>query len=115
MPNYCRFRPSFDEPDAQPAIDDEELEKQYEVKQVNADQPIAEKFDVLLAVQPSSLSPEQMDNFVAVVKTGIPTAIFEDPFPYLAPGVTASTVRRNNSHRIRCRCSSSNHRCRKGT
>jgi ABC-2 type transport system permease protein len=69
-----------------------ELEKQYEVVQVNADAPITERYDALLAVQPSSLSPEQMLNFVAVVKSGQPTAIFEDPFPYLdssVPGTAA--------------------------
>lgn len=61
----------------------EELEKQYEVVQVNADAPITRKFDVLLAVQPSSLTQPQMDNFIAAVHSGQPTAIFEDPFPYI--------------------------------
>jgi ABC-2 type transport system permease protein len=70
----------------------EELEKQYEVKQVSPDQPIKEHLDVLLAVQPSSLSPEQMDNFLAVVESGQPTAIFEDPFPFLAQGVPATSA-----------------------
>ena len=41
---------------------------------------------MLLAVQPSSLTPEEMDNFVAAVKSGQPTAIFEDPFPLTAAG-----------------------------
>jgi ABC-2 type transport system permease protein len=70
----------------------DELEKQYEVKEVRADSPIIEKFDVLLAVQPSSLSPEQMKNFLDLVKTGQPTAIFEDPFPIMdqsVPGTAA--------------------------
>lgn len=69
----------------------DELEKQYEVVQVNADSPIAERYDALLAVQPSSLTPEQMTNFVAAVKSGQPTAIFEDPFPYLDPSVPATS------------------------
>src|SRR5207302_2775474 len=42
----------------------DELEKQYEVIQVDPSKPI-EKFDVLLAVQPSSLGPPQMDNLIA--------------------------------------------------
>ncbi len=69
-----------------------ELEKQYEVERVDLTQPIPEdeKYDVLLAVQPSSLGPEQMDNFVAAIKSGQPTAIFEDPMPYLAGGVPAT-------------------------
>lgn len=59
----------------------DELQKQYEVVQVNADSPIEDDLDVLLAPQPSSLGIEQMKNFVAAVKKGVPTAIFEDPFP----------------------------------
>jgi len=65
----------------------DELEKQYDVVQVNADGPIAEDIDVLLAVQPSSLGPDQMGHFLAAVRSGKPTAIFEDPFPYLDPNV----------------------------
>ena len=56
-----------------------ELKKQYEVVQVDPAQPIADEYDVLLAVQPSSLVPDQMDNFLAAVYRGTPTAIFEDP------------------------------------
>jgi ABC-2 type transport system permease protein len=58
-----------------------ELKKQYEVVEVDPAQPIRERFDVLLAVQPSSLSPEAMANFVDAVKAGQPTAVFEDPYP----------------------------------
>jgi len=69
-----------------PIID--ELEKQYEVVRVDADGPIdPSRFDVLLAVQPSSLGPEQMDHFIDAVRHGVPTAIFEDPFPVLAGNV----------------------------
>jgi ABC-2 type transport system permease protein len=69
----------------------DELEKQYEVVQVNADTPIKDDIDALFAVQPSSLSPEQMKNFITAVKKGIPTAIFEDPFP-LTRDVTATSA-----------------------
>jgi ABC-2 type transport system permease protein len=65
----------------------EELEKQYEVVQVDASGPITERFDALLAVQPSSLGPEQMANFVAAVRAGQPVAIFEDPLPVLMTSV----------------------------
>jgi ABC-2 type transport system permease protein len=65
----------------------EELEKQYEVVQVDASAPITESYDVLLAVQPSSLGPEQMGHFVAAVQAGQPTAIFEDPLPVIMMGV----------------------------
>ena len=36
---------------------------------------------MLLAVQPSSLGPQQLTNFIDAVKRGQPTAIFEDPAP----------------------------------
>lgn len=75
-----------------PIID--ELEKQYEVAEVDPTNPITERYDVLLAVQPSSLAPEQMDNFLAAVKSGQPTAIFEDPFPVFAASVPATTAPR---------------------
>jgi ABC-type transport system involved in multi-copper enzyme maturation permease subunit/ABC-type uncharacterized transport system involved in gliding motility auxiliary subunit len=69
-----------------PIID--ELQKQYEVVRVDPKQPIdMTKIDALLAVQPSSLGPAEMDNFVAAVGSGLPTAIFEDPAPLLSPGV----------------------------
>jgi ABC-2 type transport system permease protein len=60
-----------------------ELKKQYDVAEVDPAKPITKKFDVLLAVQPSSLTPEAMENFVQCVKSGQPTAIFEDPLPWL--------------------------------
>lgn len=59
-----------------------ELKKQYNVEDVSADTPIDDqRFDVLLAVMPSSLTDPQMDNLVTYVKTGKPALIFDDPFP----------------------------------
>ncbi|MFM7033739.1 MAG: Gldg family protein [Planctomycetia bacterium] len=69
----------------------DELEKQYDVVQVDASAPITERYDVLLAVQPSSLGPEQMGHFVAAVQAGQPTAIFEDPLPVLMTGVPGTS------------------------
>lgn len=64
-----------------------ELKKQYKVEQVPADMPIDEKkYDVLMAVCPSSLNVQQMQNFVAYVKKGKPTLIFDDPLPYFDGG-----------------------------
>ena len=81
---------SFDMQTMTPGRDEqiiEELKKQYDVVQVDPTNPITEKFDVLLAVQPSSLGQQQMDHFIAAVKGGQPTAIFEDPFPWISPEV----------------------------
>jgi ABC-2 type transport system permease protein len=75
----------------------EELRKQYEVIQVNPAQPITEQFDVLLAVQPSSLPAESMDNFVQAVLSGQPTAIFEDPLPIFYPVAGTAEERKSQS------------------
>ncbi|MDA7951238.1 MAG: Gldg family protein [Pirellulaceae bacterium] len=59
-----------------------ELEKKYDVESVDLSSPVpTDKYDVLLAVQPSLLSQEQMDNLLVAVGNGQPTAIFEDPQP----------------------------------
>ena len=64
----------------------EELEKQFDVSAVSPDQPIGDEYDALLVVQPSSLTQPQMDNLVAAIRSGRPTAIFEDPMPtYFGP------------------------------
>lgn len=61
-----------------------ELEKQYDVEEVQALSPIPEEqYDILIVVQPSSLSPEELQNVIEVVRNGQPTAIFEDPLPGL--------------------------------
>ena len=77
-----------------------ELEKQYKVVSVNPSQPILKlaaesgeaedasvettvDFDVLLAIMPSSLTQMQMDNFLAYVRTGRPTLVFDDPCPFV--------------------------------
>ncbi len=81
---------SFSQTPNQLIID--ELQKQYDLVQVDPNTPIKDRYDVLLAVQPSSLSPPAMENFIHAVKNGQPTAIFEDPFPALAqevPGTMA--------------------------
>lgn len=59
-----------------------ELKKQYKVEEVSPDTPIEEgKYDVVMAVMPSSLTQPQMQNFVDYVKKGKPVLIFDDPLP----------------------------------
>jgi len=69
-----------------------ELEKQYEVVDVDPNNPIEkDTYDVLLVVQPSSLTPPQLDNLLQAIRDGQPTALFEDPFPWMltsAPGTS---------------------------
>ena len=66
----------------------EELEKQYDVEDVDPSSPISpDAYDVLFVAQPSSLNPQQLTNLVEAVKTGVPTAIFEDPMPAFYQGI----------------------------
>lgn len=73
----------------------QELKKQYEVVSVNpadlmtpAKPGEAEKrYDVLLAVQPSAMGPREMEGFIAAIRAGQPTVIFEDPFLFTMGGV----------------------------
>ncbi len=68
----------------------EELQKQYEVEEVDLSVPVApDNYDALIAVQPSSLDPQSFGRFLDAVRSGIPVAIFEDPAPvgtgYITP------------------------------
>ncbi|MCO6456437.1 MAG: Gldg family protein [Pirellulaceae bacterium] len=69
----------------------EELEKQYDVEEVDPTNPIdLGTFDVLLVVQPSSLGPAELNNVVDAIEAGQPTAIFEDPRPIFMANVPAT-------------------------
>ena len=70
-----------------------ELEKQYEVEEVLLDAPVTPGiYDALIAVQPSTLAPEQFQRLIDAVESGIPTAIFEDPLPYGRSYITPSAA-----------------------
>ena len=59
-----------------------ELEKQFDVEQVAADVPIdRNRYDLLIAVLPSSLTMPQMTNLVSYVKSGRSVLVFDDPLP----------------------------------
>jgi ABC-2 type transport system permease protein len=73
----------------------DELKKQYTLVEVDPKEPIAEKFDVLLAVQPSALAPNETQNFIDAVKNGQPTVIFEDPLPIYVSGVAGTSEERS--------------------
>lgn len=69
----------------------QELKKQYTVETVSASAPIDEKkYDVLVAVLPSSLGVPEMRNFVDYVRKGRPTLIFDDPLPATNPELAPS-------------------------
>ncbi len=68
----------------------EELKKQYEVVQINAASPITDKLDGLLAVLPSALPQEEMDNLLHYVEAGNPTLLIDDPLPIVDIGLAPS-------------------------
>ena len=84
-----------------------DLKRQYEVIQVSPAQPIPlrkpaakpgekeEGFDVLLAVQPSAMGPQECENLIAAIRAGQPTVLFEDPFPFFAPDVPGTSQPRH--------------------
>ena len=74
-----------------------ELKKQYDVQEVTGG-PIGKgDYDALIVVQPSTLEDDKIDELLAAVRAGVPTAIFEDPLP-LINGSFPGTYepRRNN-------------------
>lgn len=76
-----------------PLVD--ELSKQYIVESVDPTEPIPpNRFDVLLAVQPSSLGPVETANLSAAIRQGQPTAIFEDPKPVFLEYLPGTLVKR---------------------
>ena len=74
-----------------------ELRKQYDVQEVTGGEISKDDYDALLVVQPNNLDNEKLDNLIAAIKSGIPTAIFEDPLPLIQGGLTGTyDPRRNN-------------------
>ena len=94
-----------------------EIEKQYNVEQVDASTPISmwiedengspikRRYDVLLVVQPSQTTPAEMGNIINAIQLGQPTAIFEDPLPspenfnYIPPTYMPRLFARNGSEK----------------
>ena len=68
----------------------DELEKQYDVTRIEADNPITQNIDALLVVLPSSLSQPQMDNLKNYILAGHPTLLLVDPMPLFNIGLSPS-------------------------
>jgi len=76
----------------------EELQKQYTVVDVDPAQPITERFDVLLAIQPSAMGFQEMVHFVDAVRSGQQAVIFEDPLPVYVRGVPGTAEPRQGNN-----------------
>lgn len=62
-----------------------ELQKQYEVVEVNAEFPIPEDIDALIVALPSSMQTDQMTNVAGYIRQGKPVMILVDPLPAVNP------------------------------
>lgn len=71
-----------------------ELKKQYEVSEVKLDEEIKEKYDVLLAIMPSTLPQPKMDHLLAYIQKGGAALLFDDPLPLFNPSLGPREQRR---------------------
>jgi ABC-2 type transport system permease protein len=62
-----------------------ELQKQYEVVEVNAEFPVPPDIDALLVALPSSMQTDQMTNVTEYIRQGQPAMILVDPLPAVNP------------------------------
>jgi gliding motility-associated transport system permease protein/gliding motility-associatede transport system auxiliary component len=58
-----------------------ELKRQYDVVKVTPWEPIADTFDALLVVQPSSLLQQELQHTIDAVARGVPALVLVDPMP----------------------------------
>jgi ABC-2 type transport system permease protein len=68
-----------------------EWAKQYDVREVNLDEAVADEVDALIVPQPSSLTEAQMHNLHDYIWHGRPCLLMEDPTPiFTSPELNAS-------------------------
>ena len=74
-----------------------ELAKQYDAQEVTGGSIVQGDYDALMVVQPSTLDNAKLDELIAAIKAGIPTAIVEDPLPLIQGSITGTyEPRRHN-------------------
>jgi ABC-2 type transport system permease protein len=76
----------------------EEWKRQYEVRDVSLDAPIADEVETLVVPQPSSLTDMQMRNLHDYIWAGRPCVLMEDPLPiWSGAQLTASQPKKQNN------------------
>jgi len=75
-----------------------ELQKQYEVVQINPAVPITEEVDGLLVALPSTLSQEEMNNLVGFIEAGNSALLLVDPLPVIDIGLSPSEQAGSNQN-----------------
>ena len=65
-----------------------EIERQYEVVEVNPGEEYPHNLDLLMVPLPSSLTQSEMDMLQKYLTEGHPALVFVDPFPYSNPPVS---------------------------
>ncbi len=68
-----------------------ELKKLYDVKEVEPKDLANSDFATLLAFMPSTLTDQELPFLVAYVKSGHPTLIVDDPYPFWNPDLAPSS------------------------
>ncbi|MBA3684880.1 MAG: Gldg family protein [Planctomycetes bacterium] len=77
----------------------EEWKKQYEVRDVGLDNPVAEEIEALVVPQPSSLTEAQIRNLHDYIWAGRPCLILEDPLPvWSGPQLAASQPKKGGNN-----------------
>ncbi|HEX5132991.1 MAG TPA: Gldg family protein [Candidatus Krumholzibacteria bacterium] len=67
-----------------------ELQKQYDVVQISAEDPITEPVDALVVAMPSSMSQDEMNNLQDRIAHGTPALLMDDPVPVFDVGLSPS-------------------------
>ncbi len=70
-----------------------ELRKQYDVETVTPGQTNPSGLDVMIVMQPSLLTDDELEPILESISAGVPTILMEDPMPIVSPGFATQNPR----------------------